>query len=104
MLKSVTTAQDLERLDMRSGCHAPKILPIGVRGKENVWVLSSLSCSPRVPVKFGGQKFRRLGCIHYVHRMEEGGGEDYLLYKNTLYRTFIITIKVKCFYFKANCF
>ena len=26
----------------------------------------------------------------------------YLLYKYTLYRTFIINIKVKCFYYKAN--
>ena len=34
VLKSVTAAQ--ERLDMRSGCHAPKILPIGVRGTKNV--------------------------------------------------------------------
>ena len=30
VLKSVTAAQ--ERLDMRSGCHAAKILPVGVRG------------------------------------------------------------------------
>ena len=40
VLKSVTAAQ--ERLDMRSGCHAAKILPVGVRGTKNVWCLSSL--------------------------------------------------------------
>ena len=31
-----------ERLNMRSGCHAAKILPVGVRGTKNVWCLSSL--------------------------------------------------------------
>ena len=41
--KSVTAAQ--ERLDMRSGCHAAKILPVGVRGSKNVWCLSSLMFS-----------------------------------------------------------
>ena len=40
VLKSVTAAQ--ERLDMRSGCHAAKILPVGVRGTKNVWCLRSL--------------------------------------------------------------
>ena len=40
VLKSVTAAQ--QRLDMRSGCHAAKILPVGVRGTKNVWCLSSL--------------------------------------------------------------
>ena len=40
VLKSVTATQ--ERLDMRSGCHAAKILPVGVRGTGNVWRLSSL--------------------------------------------------------------
>ena len=40
LLKSVTAAQ--ERLDMRCGCHAAKILPFGVRGTKNVWCLSSL--------------------------------------------------------------
>ena len=40
VLKSVTAAQ--ERLDMRSGCHAEKILPVGVRGTKNAWCLSSL--------------------------------------------------------------
>ena len=39
VLKSVTAAQ--ERLDVRSGCHAAKILPVGVRGTKNVWCLSS---------------------------------------------------------------
>ena len=39
-MKSVTAAQ--ERLDMRSGCHAEKILPVGVRGTKNAWCLSSL--------------------------------------------------------------
>ena len=33
---------DQERLDMRSGCHAEKILPVGDRGAKNVWCLSSL--------------------------------------------------------------
>ena len=42
-MKSVTAAQ--ERLDMRSGCHAAKILPVGVRGTKNVWCLSSLILS-----------------------------------------------------------
>ena len=37
VLKSVTAAQ--ERLDMRSGCHAAKILPVGVRGTKSVWCL-----------------------------------------------------------------
>ena len=36
----MTAAQ--ERLDMRSGCHAAKILPVGDRGTCNVWCLSSL--------------------------------------------------------------
>ena len=40
VLKSVTAAQ--ERLDMRSGCHAAKILPVGVRGTKNVWCLSPI--------------------------------------------------------------
>ena len=40
VLKSVTAAQ--ERLDVRSGCHAAKILPVGVRGTKNVCCLSSL--------------------------------------------------------------
>ena len=40
VLKSVTAAE--ERLDMRSGCHATKTLPVGVRGTKNVWCLSSL--------------------------------------------------------------
>ena len=39
VLKSVTAAQ--ERLDMRSGCHATKTLPVGVRGTKNVWCLGS---------------------------------------------------------------
>ena len=34
VLKSVTATP--ERLDMRSGCHAAKILPVGVRGTKNV--------------------------------------------------------------------
>ena len=34
VLKSVTAAQ--ECLDMRSGCHAAKILLVGVRGTKNV--------------------------------------------------------------------
>ena len=34
VLKSVTAAQ--ERLDMRSGCHAAKILLVGVSGTKNV--------------------------------------------------------------------
>ena len=40
VLKSVTAAQ--ERLDMRSGCHSAKILPVGVRGTKNICCLSSL--------------------------------------------------------------
>ena len=28
-----------ECLDMRSDCHAAKILPVGVRGTKNVWCL-----------------------------------------------------------------
>ena len=36
----MTAAQ--EGVDMRSGCHAAKILPVGVRGTKNVWCLSSL--------------------------------------------------------------
>ena len=31
-----------ERPDMRSGFHAAKILPVGVRGTKNIWCLSSL--------------------------------------------------------------
>ena len=41
VLKSVTAAQG--RLDMRSACHAAKILPVGVCGAKNVWCLSSLT-------------------------------------------------------------
>ena len=33
VLKTVTAAQ--ERRDMRSGCHAAKILPVGVRVTKN---------------------------------------------------------------------
>ena len=54
VLKSVTAAQ--ERLDMRSGCHAAKILPVGVRGTKNVWCLSSLvtaTVSFRLPFEWG---------------------------------------------------
>ena len=40
VLKSVAEAQ--ERIDMRSGCHAAKILPVGVLGAKNVRCLSSL--------------------------------------------------------------
>ena len=40
VLKSVTAAQ--ECIDIRSGCHAAKILPVGVRGIKNVWCSSSL--------------------------------------------------------------
>ena len=43
VLKSVTATQ--EHRDMRSGCHAPKIFPIGVR--STVWCLSSLSITSR---------------------------------------------------------
>ena len=39
-MKSVTAAQ--ERLDMRSGCHADKTLPVGVRDTKNAWCLSAL--------------------------------------------------------------
>ena len=35
VLKSVTAAQ--ERLNKRSGCHAAKILPVGVRSTKNIW-------------------------------------------------------------------
>ena len=47
VLKSVTAAQ--ERLDMRSGCHAAKILPVDVRGAKNVWCLSFLLFSVALP-------------------------------------------------------
>ena len=42
----MTAAQ--ERLDMRSGCHAAKILPVGVGGTKKVWCLSSLICTDEV--------------------------------------------------------
>ena len=42
VLKFLTAAQ--ECLDMRSGCRAAKILPVGVRGTKNVCCLSSLIC------------------------------------------------------------
>ena len=45
-MKSVTAAQ--ERLDMRSGCHAEKILPVGVGGTKKIWCLSSLICTDEV--------------------------------------------------------
>ena len=48
VLKSMTAAQ--ERLDMRSGCHATKILPVGVRGTKNVWCLSSLVIADKLEV------------------------------------------------------
>ena len=44
---SVTAAE--QRVDMRSGCHAEKILPVGVRGTKNVWCLSSLLFSVTLP-------------------------------------------------------
>ena len=49
-MKSLTAAQ--ERLDMRSGCHAAKILPVGVRGTKNVWCLSSLLDSSKTTYTF----------------------------------------------------
>ena len=48
VLKSMTAAQ--ERLDRRSGCHAAKILPIGVRGTKNVWCLSSLVITNKLEI------------------------------------------------------
>jgi len=48
VLKSVTATQ--ERLDMRTGCHTAKILPVGVRGTKNVWCLSSLVATDDVYV------------------------------------------------------
>ena len=39
---------------------------------------------------------------HLNNSMLEDSLLAYLLYKYTLYRTFIINIKVKCFYYKAN--
>ena len=42
VLKSLTAAQERDMLDMRSGCHAAKILPAGVGGTRNVWCLSPL--------------------------------------------------------------
>ena len=44
VLKSVTATQ--KRLDMHSGCHAAKILSVGVLGTKNVWWLSSLMTRP----------------------------------------------------------
>ena len=41
---------------------------------------------------------------HLNYSMLEDSLLAYLLYKYTLHRTFIINIKVKCFYCKANCF
>ena len=41
---------------------------------------------------------------HLNYSMLEESLLPYLLYKYTLYRTFITNIKVKCFYCKANCF
>ena len=41
----MTAAQ--ERLDMCSGCHPAKILPVGVPGTKNVWCLSSLLTAVR---------------------------------------------------------
>ena len=54
VLKSVTAAQ--ERLDMRSGCHSAKILPVAVRGTKNIWCLSSLVTATvtfRLPFEWG---------------------------------------------------
>ena len=45
-MKSVTATQ--ERLGMRSGCHAAKILPVGDCDTKNVWSLSSLIAAPYV--------------------------------------------------------
>ena len=39
---------------------------------------------------------------HLNNSMPEDSLLAYLVYKYTLYRTFIINIKVKCFYYKAN--
>ena len=49
VLKSVSVTAAQERVDMRSGCHAEKILPVGVRGTKNVWCLSSLLFSVALP-------------------------------------------------------
>ena len=59
VLKSVTAAQ--ERLDMRSGCHAAKILPVGVRGTKNVWCLSS-------PLSTDGLQRRRKLTLRQMRR------------------------------------
>ena len=60
VLKSVTAAQ--ERLDMRSGYHTTKILPVGVRGTKNVWCLRSLVRSqPRGVFYLGGNHFTLKG-------------------------------------------
>ena len=41
-MKSLTTAQERDMLDTRSGCRAAIILPAGVGGTKNVGCLSSL--------------------------------------------------------------
>ena len=53
VLKSVTAAQ--ERLDMCSGFHAPKILPVGVRGTRNVWCFYSSLLRLRACLHRGGE-------------------------------------------------
>ena len=47
----MTAAQ--ERLDMRSGRHAAKILPVGLRGTKNVWCLSSILTAVRAGLELG---------------------------------------------------
>ena len=56
VLNSVTAA--LERLHMRSGCYAAKILPVGVRGTKNVWWLSSLLMTVWARLELGASGLR----------------------------------------------
>ena len=68
VLKSVTAAQ--ERLDMRSGCQAAKILPVRVRGTKNVWCLSSLIICNREDLQFKQLKCQNFYVLIFAHTVE----------------------------------
>ena len=54
-----------ERLDMRGGCHAAKILPVGVRSTKNVWCLRA-DVSKHRPEVYKSEKSKILKKIHKV--------------------------------------
>ena len=64
VLKFMTATQ--ERLDMSSGFHAAKILPVGVRSTKNVWFLSCLSAFTWCQQ---GSQIRHIKCHKYWYNL-----------------------------------